>query len=144
MERFSYISNADPDYIEGLYESYKKDRNSVDESWKKFFEGFEFCGATETKVAETPKSVQKEIKVLNLIQDYRARGHFFTKTNPVRERRKYYPTLDLKNFDLDESDLDTVFQAGSEIGIGPASLRDIISHLQQTYCKSIGAEYMFI
>jgi 2-oxoglutarate dehydrogenase E1 component len=144
MERFSYISNADPDYIEGLYESYKKDRNSVDESWKKFFEGFEFCGATEAKVAETPKSVQKEIKVLNLIQDYRARGHFFTKTNPVRERRKYYPTLDLKNFDLDEGDLDTVFQAGSEIGIGPACLRDIISHLQQTYCKSIGAEYMFI
>jgi 2-oxoglutarate dehydrogenase E1 component len=45
---------------------------------------------------------------------------------------------------LTQADLETVFQAGSQIGIGAAKLKDIISHLQQTYCQSIGAEYMYI
>lgn len=144
MDKFSYINSAHPEYIEALYKDYKKDPQSVDESWQKFFEGFEFASATETKIAEAPESVKKEIKVLRLIQDYRSRGHFFTKTNPVRERRQYYPTLDPQNFGLEESDLDTVFEAGTEIGIGPAKLGDIILHLEQTYCASIGVEYRFI
>ena len=63
----------------------------------------------------------------------------------MRDRRTYAPTLALENFDLAESDLDTVFQAGnSEVGIGPATLRDIVSHLESTYCHSIGIEYMYI
>ncbi len=86
----------------------------------------------------------KELHVFNLIDSYRARGHLFTKTNPVRKRRDYRPTLDLENFKLSESDLDTVFYAGTQIGLGPAKLKDIVAHLQETYCKSIGAEYMFI
>ncbi len=144
MDKFSYINNAHPEYIEGLYKDYKNNPASVDESWQKFFEGFEFASATESKIAEAPESVKKEIKVLRLIQDYRSRGHFFTKTNPVRDRRQYYPTLDPQNFGLEESDLDTVFEAGTEIGIGPAKLGDIILHLEQTYCASIGVEYRFI
>ncbi|HEX3008469.1 MAG TPA: 2-oxoglutarate dehydrogenase E1 component, partial [Bacteroidales bacterium] len=72
------------------------------------------------------------------------RGHLFTQTNPVRARRKYSPTLALENYDLSEADLDTVFRAGQEIGIGQAKLRDILDHLNQTYCQSIGAEYFFI
>ncbi len=82
--------------------------------------------------------------MLNLINGYRTRGHLFTKTNPVRERRKYTPTLDLENFGLSEADLDTVFQAGTEIGAGPATLRVIIERLTKTYCSSIGAEYKYI
>ena len=68
----------------------------------------------------------------------------FTHTNPVRERRKYTPTLEISNFGLDESDLETVFQAGSQVGIGPSTLKDIITHLKQVYCQSIGVEYMYI
>src|SRR5690606_24743887 len=88
--------------------------------------------------------VRNEFKVLNLIQGYRSRGHLFTRTNPVRERRQYKPTLDLENFNLSESDLDSVFQAGEEIGIGPATLRDIVAHLQKVYCGSIGIEFSYI
>jgi 2-oxoglutarate dehydrogenase E1 component len=62
----------------------------------------------------------------------------------VRERRKHLPTLDLENFGLTDADLDTVFQAGSEIGLGSVKLRDIIAHLKDCYCKHIGVEYMYV
>ncbi|MEA5045390.1 MAG: 2-oxoglutarate dehydrogenase E1 component, partial [Petrimonas sp.] len=86
----------------------------------------------------------KEIAVMSLITGYRRRGHLFTKTNPVRSRRQYSPTLDLENFNLSESDLDTEFEAGKEIGIGRATLREIVDHLSETYCKSIGVEYRYM
>jgi len=148
-EPFSYISNADPAYIDNLYKSYKKDPQSVDKEWQKFFEGFEFSQtqyvALEPRgTLETSQAASKEINVLNLIFAYRTRGHLFTKTNPVRERRKYFPKLDLENFGLTQEDLDTVFQAGEEVGLGPATLRDIIHLLQQTYNQAIGAEFMYI
>ena len=145
MDKFSYLSHAHPDYIESLYRAYKENPQSVDEGWRKFFEGFDFAQTFDGKVGEVVSAGRrKEVNVLNLINDYRRRGHFFTKTNPVRERRKYEPTLDIENYGLTEEDLDTVFEAGAEVGLGPAPLRDIIEHLQQTYCGSIGVEYMFI
>jgi len=79
-----------------------------------------------------------------LIHGYRQRGHLFTKTNPVRSRRKYLPTLDIENFGLQKSDLNTVFKAGNNIGIGPATLQAILDHLEATYCESIGVEYVFM
>ena len=93
---------------------------------------------------EIPENFQKEFKVINLINGYRDRGHLFTKTNPVRDRRTYSPTLAIENFGLEESDLDMVFQAGEEIGIGPATLRAIIDDLEETYCQSIGIEYTYM
>ncbi len=145
MDKLSYLSNAHPDYIESLYKQYQQDPESVEAGWRKFFEGFDFATSVDGKLAEKPDlERRKEVNVLNLINAYRSRGHLFTKTNPVRERRKYRPTLDLENFDLSEDDLDTVFESGRDIGIGPAPLREIIEHLQETYCASIGAEYMFI
>lgn len=151
MDKFSYLGNADVNAIEELFIKYQKDPASVDASWQDFFKGFDFAraefgsasgdGAVTTAVAQ---HIAKEFKVLNLINGYRQRGHLFTKTNPVRNRRKYKPDLSLDVFDLSEADLDEVFQAGKEIHLGPAKLRDIVAHLQQTYCQSIGAEYMYI
>lgn len=145
MDKYSYISNAHPEVIDGMYAQFKQNPESVDASWRQFFEGFEFA-KTDFKTAEggIPENVAKEFKVIQLITGYRQRGHLFTKTNPVRERRKYSPTLDIENFGLSQADLDTVFQAGNEIGIGAAKLRDIIAHLEQTYCQSIGAEFLFV
>lgn len=140
---FSFLGGLDIEAIEALYRDYQKDPGSVEESWRQFFKGFEFArhDFSESVVSET---VDKEFKVINLIDGYRKRGHLFTKTNPVRTRRKYFPTLDLENYGLSDEDLDTVFHAGKEIGIGPAKLSDILSHLQQTYAGTVGAEYMFI
>ena len=146
MDNLSYLSNADSAYIDSLYQSYKEDPNSIDFGWQKFFEGFDFGRSSEAGVisAETPDHFFKEIKVLNLINGYRQRGHLFTKTNPVRERRSYFPGKELETFGLNDSDLDTLFNAGVEVGLGPAKLRDIIALVEQTYCQSIGVEYKYL
>ncbi|MGQ0829896.1 MAG: 2-oxoglutarate dehydrogenase E1 component [Bacteroidota bacterium] len=144
MDKFSYLGNADASSVEELFQQYLKDNSSVDYGWQKFFEGFEFARANYEDSGEIPQNVKKEFDVINLINGYRTRGHLFTQTNPVRERRKYSPTLAIENFGLSQSDLETVFHAGTQIGIGPATLKDIIAHLEQTYCQSIGAEYMYI
>lgn len=144
MDTHSYLGNAEISVLEGLYQQYLKNPETIEKEWQKFFEGFEFARKNYDKEPIKSDIVDKEFKVLNLIDEYRKRGHFFTKTNPVRTRRKYFPTLDIENFDLSEKDLDTVFHAGNEIGIGPAKLKNIVEHLQQTYCQSFGAEFMYI
>jgi 2-oxoglutarate dehydrogenase E1 component len=144
MDKVSYVGNADVSAIDHLYQQYRQDPESVDIGWKKFFEGFDFARTNYEDGGEIPENFQKEFKVLNLINGYRSRGHLFTKTNPVRERRKYTPTLDIENFGLEESDLNSVFNAGEEIGIGAATLREIIDHLNLTYCQSIGIEYAYM
>jgi len=144
MDTFSYLNNLDNSVLEELYERFKTDPMSVDESWRKFFEGFEFCQVNYKAEEGSSFIIPTEFLVLNLIRGYRERGHLFTRTNPVRTRRTYTPTLDLANFGLDKSELPKSFQAGKEIGIGNATLQTIIDHLNETYCQSIGVEYMFI
>jgi len=153
MDKFSYLSNADVSAVDQLYQNYIEDPNSVEEEWAKFFEGFEFARKTygdadssaPTKaVFESNLDFDKEFKVLNLINGYRTRGHLFTKTNPVRDRRRYNPTLDIENFGLNKEDLETKFKAGVEIGLKEATLSEIIDHLRETYCSSIGVEYRYI
>lgn len=141
------LGTMDSEAIDALFQEYKKDPNSVEASFQHFFEGFELATKNYAKTAVksgTTTGVSKEMAVRSLIDGYRRRGHLFTKTNPVRTRRKYFPTLDLENFDLAETDLYTQFEAGKEIGIGVASLRDIIKHLEETYCKSVGVEYRYM
>lgn len=147
MDKFSYISNADVSAIDQLHQQYLQNPESVEYGWQKFFEGFDFGYKQQFangKSNAISEDALKEINVLNLIQGYRTRGHLFTKTNPVRERRQYSPTLAIENFGLQAADLEKTFTAGSEIGLGSAKLKDIIAHLEQTYCQSIGAEFMFV
>ncbi len=147
MDRLNYINSANADYINSLYEAYTQQPDSVDFGWQKFFEGFDFGRGSQAPVeavAETPAHIIKEINVLNMIDGYRSRGHLFTKTNPVRERRKYFPGKELETFGLSDADLDTVFNAGVEVGLGPAKLRDIRELLEETYCQAIGSEYKYI
>jgi 2-oxoglutarate dehydrogenase E1 component len=155
MDKYSYVSNAHVDYIDELYKSYQQDPKSVDESWEKFFEGFEFSqiktngksdipALSATGQASSSSDISKEIKVSKLIHAYRSRAHLLSKTNPVRDRRDRQPRLELANFGLADSDLDTVFQAGEEIGIGAAKLKDIIDTLTYIYEGTIGFEYMYI
>lgn len=146
MDKYTYIANAHGNYIEELYQSYKKDPQSVDDSWQKFFEGFEFSQkdfggngvATESKVSS------KETQVRNLIQAYRMRGHLKSKTNPVRERRPHDARISLEEFGLKQEDLKEEFSIGHEIGLGKASLKNIIEALDRIYIGSIGFEYMHI
>lgn len=146
MDKFSQVGNQEIAAVEELYAAYLADPESVDASWKNFFVGFEFArkNFSDTVMVARDEKIDKEFAILNLIHGYRQRGHLFTKTNPVRSRRKYSPTLDIENFGLEKADLETVFQAGNNIGIGSATLRKIIEHLEATYCQSIGVEYVFM
>ena len=144
MDKFTFIGNADVNAIDHLYKQYRSNPESVDAEWLKFFEGIDFASTNFESNGEIPENFQKEFKVINLINGYRSRGHLFTKTNPVRDRRTYTPTLDIENFGLAESDLDEVFQAGNEIGVGAATLRVIIGHMEAVYCQSIGIEFNYI
>ena len=136
------MGNLDIALIDQMYKQYQEDPGSVETTWQRFFEGFEFARTQFN--GEFSDAFDKEFKVINLINGYRKRGHLFTTTNPVRTRRKYFPTLDLENYGLSENDLDTEFHAGKEIGIGRARLSTIVDYLKETYCSEIGSEFMFI
>ncbi len=140
MDELSFLSNADSDAIEELYRQYKQNPESIETGWRRFFQGFEFSGKLMPQADMKPG----EFKVIDLINEYRKRGHLFTKTNPVRTRRTYSPTLHIDNFGLTVEDRDQVFKAGGEIGIGDATLNSIIDHLEKTYCQSVGVEYAYI
>ena len=151
MDNFSFLNAAHSAYFSEMYDQYLKDPDSLEPSWKAFFQGYDFANSDFLKEEvlegvslQVPDHVQKEFKVINLINGYRSRGHLFTKTNPVRARRTYTPTLSLENFGLSVNDLGTVFNAGDIIGLGPQPLKIIVSHLEEIYCDSIGVEYMYI
>ena len=144
LDKFSFLNSIDIDYIDELHQRYLVDKRLVEPSWRSFFDGYEFSKFNYQEVDQIPTNVLKEFRVINLISAYRSRGHLFTKTNPVRDRRKYHPTLEIKNFGLDDEDLLTVFQASEQVGLDPCSLNDIIIYLEQTYCQSIGIEYQYI
>ena len=143
MDKFSFLGALHTGMIEEMYDKYLQDPQSIEEEWSSFFQGFDFAKEVYSE-EDIPQIFQKEFKVINLIDAYRKSGHLFTKTNPVRERRKYTPTLDYKNFGLEDADLDVEFQAGEQVGIGPSTLKVIITHLEKVYCQSIGVEYMYI
>ncbi len=143
MDKFSFLGAIHTGMIDEMYEKFIHDPNSIDKEWSHFFKGYDFAKEVYSE-DDIPQYFQKEFRVINLINAYRKSGHLFTKTNPVRERRRYTPTLDFKNFGLEESDLETEFQAGTEVGIGVATLDTIIKHLEKVYCQSIGIEYMYI
>ncbi|MDF9800631.1 2-oxoglutarate dehydrogenase E1 component [Catalinimonas alkaloidigena] len=155
MDKYSYISNADVGYIDELYKSYQQDPASVDESWQKFFEGYNFSqerfngkgGSTESTIQAALGDGEidvREAKILRLIRNYRRRGHLESTTNPVRKRRDRKAQLGIENFGLTEEDLDVEFDAGKDLGIGKASLRKIIDTLRSVYLANVGFEYTYI
>ena len=147
MDNYSFLNAAHTAHFSELYDQYLKEPDLVEPSWRAFFQGFDFGidnGKLAEEIMEVPESVRKEFQVVKLIDAYRKSGHLFTKTNPVRDRRKYKPTLAIENFGLTQADLNTTFNAGSIMGIAPTSLAQIIEHLKAIYCDSIGIEYMYI
>ncbi|MFB9055958.1 2-oxoglutarate dehydrogenase E1 component [Mariniflexile ostreae] len=153
MDKFSFLNAAHTAYFADLYDQYLQNPDAVEPSWRAFFQGYDFGSENyepnheivEGVSPQIPELLQKEFQVVKLIDGYRMRGHLFTKTNPVRDRRTYAPTLAIENFGLSKDDLDTVFNAGEILGLGGAqSLRKIIHHLELIYCSSIGMEYMYL
>ncbi len=155
MNKYSFLNAAHTSYFAELYDQYLQQPDSVEPSWRSFFQGFDFgIENNKNSVApnilntattnEVPDHLKKEFQVIQLIDSYRKRGHLFTKTNPVRDRRVYKPDLSIENFGLSQDDLNMTFNAGNVVGIGPSTLKAIIEHLELVYCGSLGIEYMYI
>tara|TARA_R110002049_G_scaffold616_10_gene3579 strand:- start:3449 stop:6184 length:2736 start_codon:yes stop_codon:yes gene_type:complete len=149
MDKFSFLNAAHTGFIADLYDQYLINPDAVEPSWRSFFQGYDLANedysfSDEEVSKQIPQEVKKEFLVVDLINGYRTRGHLFTKTNPVRDRRQYQPTLEIANFGLTENDLDKEFSAGDVLGLGRVKLSVIINHLKSIYCDSIGVEYMYM
>jgi len=162
MDKFTYIANAHVAYLDEMYAAYKNDPSSIDPSWKEFFDGFDFAISHYGEGAPTSSSsveakttalsgtimhvenLPKEIRVRAMIHAYRSRAHLRSKTNPVRERRDRKPLIDPENFGLGQEDMQTVFEAGKEIGIGAATLAQIVDALKTIYEGPMGFEFLYI
>ncbi len=143
MTDYSHVFNAHPSYIEELYVKYKSKPDSVDESWRVFFEGFDFAGNGAAAV-DSADTVQKEFGVLSIIHGFRTRGHLLSRTNPIRQRRDRKPHLELADYQLTEEDLGRVFNASQEIGLKNATLQQILDRLHTIYSGHIGFEFAHI
>ena len=151
MKDFQYITNAHPAYIESLYNDFVKDPSSIDAELRKFFEGFDFAtsnfnGSDKTvlptdSVRVNSAQLDKEFKVYQLILAYRRKGHLIAKTNPIRERKDRHANLELANFGFTDADLSESFEAGKFVGLGRATLQNIVDHLQKCYTTNLGIEF---
>lgn len=142
MDKYTFLSNATPEYLENLYRDFKANPASVDVEFKKFFEGFDF--ATLNYNGKSSAVSTDEFKVFQLITAYRERGHLIADTNPLRARKDRVANLGLENFGLSDKDLERTFTIGSEIGLPNAKLSAILEKLTRIYCGTIGFEYGYV
>ncbi len=166
----SVFSGANSAYLEGQYEQYLKDPNSVDEAWRDYFARLPMVGDNARDIPHSDIREHfyqltrhggarpaangagaasshdlKQIYVSQLINAYRVRGHQLAKTDPLGQvTTASVREVRLHENGLSEADLDTVFPTPSLEGIDHAPLKDIIAHLEKCYCSSIGYEYMYI
>ena len=168
----SPLAGSNSGYLEELYENYLADPSSIDPSLRAYFDSLPRVNgrATETphapvraafrRLARNPAGAQvaapataavpsdkerKQVKVLQLIDAYRVRGHQRANLDPLGLwKRPEAPDLELHFHGLTPYDLDTVFDTGSVVGMRTATLKEILDILKRTYCGSMGPEYMHI
>ncbi len=145
-------TRANADVIESAYRSWLDNPDSVDPTWRAFFQGFTLgnnggaltpggnADLGEVSVLDSLKQSQ----VHSLIYHYRAIGHLQAHLDPLNPPPAPSPRLELSAFDLTEADLDQSFDVGHYLSGGQMRLRDLIANLQRTYCRTIGVEYMHI
>ncbi len=163
----SHLGGGNMAYVDELYESYLAEPTSVGDEWREFFaklprvEGVElesrhsdirqqFAELAKNKhrevVAVQRSGDSRQVKVLQLINAYRFRGHQHAKLDPLDLwKRPRVRDLELSFHDLSQADFDTEFNVGSFVaGSEKMKLGDLVQALETTYCGSVGAEYMHI
>ena len=129
------------DAIESAYENWQRDPASVDASWRLFFEGFELGVG---RLATPALDARCQTGVVRLIDAYRDLGHFLANLDPLSPPKTSYALLELSEFGLDDSDLDKTFDTSPFVGLPKATLQQLLAALRETYCRTIGVEYMHI
>ena len=134
----SFATRANLDLLEDFYQRWRKDPASVDERWQAFFEGFELAGKG-TGPCDTAQT-----GVVRMIFVYRNAGHLRAHLDPLSDAPGPHPMLELSQFGLSEADLDRTFDCSAFLGLGQATLRELIAALEQTYCRTVGVEFLHI
>ena len=148
---------ANASVIEAAYEAWRQHPDSVDPTWRAFFQGFTLGsngaspaalveGVAAAPAAATAPIIDslKQSRVHHLIDTHRAIGHFDAHLDPLSEAPPPHAKLALAAFGLSDDDLDTSFDIGTYLGGGQMKLRDIVGALRATYCDRIGVEYTHI
>ena len=170
MDKYSFLNAANTQFFADLYDQYLENPDSVEASWRAFFQGFDFAresygddffqesvpqevstvtAPTASSVASSPQAapvpvsgkVEKELQVLNLIKAYQRQGHLLAQIDPLKERKAPQVSLSLEKFGLSQADLSTVFDAAKEIHLAPSPLSVILKKLEDTFTKSIAIEF---
>jgi len=161
----SHTSAGHSSYLEGLYESYLENPASVSLEWKDFFDQLPDNNGSNKDISHKNiinayknhrrvlsnsssenETNEKQVKVVQLIQAYRNRGHQAAKLDPLgMMERELVPDLTLEYHGLSKDDLKIIFKTDTlEIGKDKASLQEIIDALQSIYCGELGIEYNYI
>lgn len=170
MDKYSFLNAANTQFFADLYDQYLENPDSVEASWRAFFQGFDFAresygddffqesvpqevstvnAPVASSVASTPQAapvpvsgkVEKELQVLNLIKAYQRQGHLLAQIDPLKKRKAPQVSLSLEKFGLSQADLSTVFDAAKEIHLAPSPLSVILKKLEDTFTKSIAIEF---
>ena len=136
----AFLHNVTPRWLEELYLVWQADPNRVSSDWQAFFEGFQLRGG---EGAAPPEEALKQSGVQSLIYRYRDIGHLAACTDPLSPCPSGHPLLALSAFGLAEADLDAIFHTRRFMK-ETATLREILAVMQETYCRSIGVEFMHI
>ncbi|MDB5866015.1 MAG: 2-oxoglutarate dehydrogenase subunit [Betaproteobacteria bacterium] len=163
----SYLFGSNAPFIEALYDAYLKDPQSVEPRWRSYFDELQrlddgpadvshedvqqrFIDLAKTSRrrearAEPTQLGQKQFGVLQLITAYRTLGSRQANVDPLgRAEKPYISELDPAYYGLTEADMDTVFNTGTLVWKREATLREILDFLKDTYCGTIGVEYMYM
>ena len=147
MSNYSYLSNANPAFIEDIYKQYLKDPESVEEKWQWFFQGYELYENSKLKEDNFGENEgilisNKEAAIVKLIQAYRIRGHLIAKVNPLENKVKELETLKPEYFGFSKEDYEKEFNAGKDILRRKATLKEINTALNEIYCSKVGFEFL--
>ena len=134
------------DIIDSQYKRWKAEPEKLSREWRLFFEGFELAAAGTMPAAKavTEEQPQGQSRVQALIYRYRELGHLMACLDPLAACPTDHPFLNLEAFNLEPQDLAREFPAGNFAPSGPMPLRDIILALRETYCHSVGVEFMHL
>ncbi len=141
QQETSYVNLENLRMIEDLYARWKEDPTSVDQSWKSFFEGMQFASSLPNAFPARQES--SDLRIFYLIHAYRKYGHLMANCDVLITDPPPLPDeLKLVHFGLSDQDLTTPFPTGGLLEKPKAPLKEIIETLQNTYCRTIGIEYM--
>src|SRR5262245_38880787 len=137
-ERLDFIQRSNASYIEDMYARYRTDPASVPEDWALFFAGFDLAEDPTRR----PALGRSASGVYGLVHAYREFGHLIAQINPLGGDLRDHPLLDPRQFGLAESDLDQRVDPQPFLGESPGTLRELIAALRDTYCGSLGVEFV--